>query len=56
MVIIKIKKQNKQEGVNADPLILLGNFLMFKIDAAKEAGYTDAEIADYLAQQNNFRC
>ena len=27
---------------------------MFKVDAAKEAGYTDAEIADYLAQQNNF--
>lgn len=27
---------------------------MFKIDAAKEAGYTDAEIADYLAQRNNF--
>lgn len=27
---------------------------MFKIDAAKEAGYTDQEIADYLAQRNNF--
>jgi hypothetical protein len=27
---------------------------MFKIDAAKEAGYTDTEIAEYLAQQNNF--
>jgi len=27
---------------------------MFRVDAAKQAGYTDAEIADYLAQQNNF--
>jgi hypothetical protein len=27
---------------------------MFKIDAAKEEGYTDEEIANYLAQQNNF--
>lgn len=27
---------------------------MFKVDAAKEAGYTDTEIANYLAQKNNF--
>lgn len=27
---------------------------MFKVDAAKEEGYTDEEIANYLAQQNNF--
>jgi hypothetical protein len=27
---------------------------MFRIDAAKEEGYTDQEIANYLAQQNNF--
>lgn len=27
---------------------------MFKVDAAKEAGYTDQEIADYLAQQSKF--
>jgi hypothetical protein len=27
---------------------------MFKLDAAKEAGYSDEEIADYLAQQKKF--
>ena len=27
---------------------------MFKVDAAKEEGYTNEEIANYLAQQNNF--
>ena len=27
---------------------------MFKVDAAKNAGYSDAEIANYLAQQNKF--